>query len=297
MTRRFSRRSVLRAGAVCAVSAALGPQLPVLARETDGIPLVAGWNSHTWCGPDLPIAEAVASLPLRIAHGWDIVERRWLAYAPNTPINTIGMLRHGQPLLLNMNQDATWSQPTYRGALPEALELPVGWSYVGWSGLHEPVWNAFGVEPYGSVAEARRWNNDLQEWISYSPGQPAEQLFAILHPGDAVWLRMRIAGARWNPANGIIEAEAGRPTRTRRNHVLPSLFGRRADVLHRQGLRSAGRDHWRGSHVALRHTPCAFGGMNGLSMSSSRTPDCWVIITLTSPKRRSSNLPFFLKAV
>ena len=226
MTRRFSRRSLLRAGAVCAVSAALGPQLPVLARETDGIPLVAGWNSHTWCGPDLPIADAVASLPLRIAHGWDIVERLWSAYAPNTPINTIGVLRHGQPLLLNMIQDATWSQPTYRGALPEALELPVGWSYVGWSGLHEPVWNAFGVEPYGSVAEARRWNSDLQEWISYSPGQPAEQLFAILHPGDAVWLRMRIAGARWNPANGIIEADqATRLVPGEITYYHPSLAG------------------------------------------------------------------------
>ncbi len=226
MTRRFSRRSLLRAGAVCAVSAALGPQLSVLARETDGIPLVAGWNSHTWCGPDRPIADAVASLPLRIAYGWDIVERRWMAYAPNTPINTIGMLRHGQPLLLNMNQDATWSQPTYRGALPEAPELPVGWSYVGWSGLHEPVWNALGVEPYGSVAEARRWNSDLQEWISYSPGQPAEQLFAILHPGDAVWLRMRVAGGRWNPANGIIEADrAARLVPGEITYYHPSLAG------------------------------------------------------------------------
>ena len=226
MTRRFSRRRLLRACAVSAVSAALGPQAPALARETDGIPLIAGWNSQTWCGPDRPIGEAVASLPLRIAYGWEIVEGRWLAYAPNTPINTIGTLRHGQPLLLNMNQDTSWSQPTYRGALPEALELPVGWSYVGWSGLHEPVWSAFGVEPYGSVAEARRWNSDLQEWISYSPGQPAEQLFAVLHPGDAVWLRMRVAGGRWNPANGIIEADrAARLVRGEITYYHPSLAG------------------------------------------------------------------------
>ena len=102
MSRRFSRRSVLRAGAVLAVGAALGPAMPLLAREAESIPLVAGLNTHTWCGPDMAIAEATAGLPLRIAYGWDIGERRWLAYAPNTPIDSIGVLRHGQPLMLMM---------------------------------------------------------------------------------------------------------------------------------------------------------------------------------------------------
>ena len=226
MTRRFSRRSLLRAGAACALTAAVGPGIPALARETDGIALVAGWNSHSWCGPDLPIAEATASLPLRIAYGWDIVEQRWLAYAPGTSINTIGVLRHGQPLWLHLIEDAHWSQPAFRGALPEPVELPVGWSYVGWSGVHQPVWDAFGVEEFASVSEARRWNTDLQEWISYSPGQPAEQLFAVLHPGNAVWLQMRVAGARWNPANGIIEADrASRVVPGEITYYHPSLAG------------------------------------------------------------------------
>ena len=226
MTRRFSRRSLLRAGAVCALSAALGWQLPTQARETDGIPLVAGWNAQTWCGPDTPIAEATASLPLRIAHAWDIAEQRWLAYAPDTPIDTIGVLRHGQPLLMQMNADANWRQPNFRGALPEAVELPVGWSFVGWSGLDEPVWTAFGEDPFGAVAEARRWNSELQEWISYTPGQSAEQLFAVLHPGDAIWLRMRVAGARWNPASGIAPADrAARLVPGEITYYHPSLAG------------------------------------------------------------------------
>ena len=198
MTRRFSRRTLMRAsavGAVGAIAASLGPQLPTKARETNEIPLVTGWNTHTWCGPDTPIHEAVSSLPLRIAHSWDIEGQRWMSYAPDTPVDTIGVLEHGQPLLLQINSDAVWRQPQFRGPLPEPPELPVGWSFVGWSGLHEPVWTALGTEPFGPVAEALRWNSEYQQWISYEPGEAAQQLFAVLHPGDAIWLRMRVAGA------------------------------------------------------------------------------------------------------
>ena len=226
MRRRFTRRSILRAGAVLAVGAALGPGFPAVARETDSIALVAGLNTHTWCGPDMAIAEATAGLPLRIAYGWDIAERRWLAYAPNTPIDSIGVLRHGQPLMLMMNAEANWSQPRYRGALPEAVELPVGWSFVGWSGLNEPVWTAFGEEPLGPVAEVRRWNADYQEWITYTPGQSAEQLFAVLRPGNAVWLRMRVGGARWNPAGGVTDPDrAARLVEGEITYYHPSLAG------------------------------------------------------------------------
>ena len=226
MSRRISRRTLMRASAVGALTAALGPQVPSLARETDEIPLVAGWNGRTWCGPDTPIDEAVNSLPLKIAHGWDIEEQQWLSFAPNTPINTIGVLRHGQPLLLQMNSDASWRQPRFRGPLPEQVELPVGWSFVGWSGLHEPVWTTLGTEPFGPVAHALRFNVDLQQWISYEPGQPAQQLFAVLHPADAVWLRMRVAGARWNPAAGIIPADlASRVVPGEITYYHPSLAG------------------------------------------------------------------------
>ena len=226
MRRRFSRRSILRAGAVLAVGAALGRGLPVLGREIDSIPLVAGLNVHTWCGPEMPVAEATSGLPLRIAYGWDLAERRWLAYAPSTPIDSIGLLRHGQPLLLLMNAEGDWPQPRHRGALPESVELPVGWSLIGWSGLNEPVWTAFGEDSLGSVAEVRRWNTDYQQWITYVPGQPAEQLFAVLRPGDAVWVKMRIAGARWNPAGGMIEPDrAARLVEGEITYYHPSLAG------------------------------------------------------------------------
>lgn len=226
MTRRLSRRQLLRAGAVLAVGATLGPTMPSLAREADSIPLVAGMNTHSWCGPDTPIAEATAGLPLRIAYGWDVADRRWLAYAPQTPIDSIGVLQHGQPLMLMMSADASWRQPLFRGAMPEPVELPVGWSFLGWSGLRETVWGAFGQESLGSVAEARRWNTELQEWIAYSPGQSAEELFAVLHPGDAVWVRMRIGGARWNPAGGVIEPDrAARLVQGEITYYHPSLAG------------------------------------------------------------------------
>ncbi len=224
--RRFSRRALLRAGAVCAVTAALGPQLPALARETDGIALVAGWNSATWCGPDTPIADAVRSLPLRRALGWNVAGGRWTGYAPNTPINSIGTLRHGQPLWMELQSDATWRQPSYRGPLPEPTELPVGWSYIGWSGLRETVWTAFGVDPYGPVAEVWRWNTEYQQWISYVPGESAQQLFAVLHPGNAVWVRTRVGSARWNPASGIVQADlASRVVPGEITYYHPSLAG------------------------------------------------------------------------
>ncbi|MYD53856.1 MAG: hypothetical protein F4W96_06075 [Chloroflexi bacterium] len=226
MRRRFSRRKLLRAGVALAVGAAIGPGFPTQARETDSIPLVAGLNTHSWCGPDTPIAEATAGLPLQVAYGWGISERRWLAYAPGTPVNTIGLLRHGQPLMLQMTADADWRQPRFGGAMPEPVELPVGWSFLGWSGLHETVWTAFGQRPLGSVAEARRWNTELQEWIGYTPGQSAEHWFAVLHPGDAVWVRMRIAGARWNPAAGVVEPDrAARLVPGEITYYHPSLAG------------------------------------------------------------------------
>ena len=226
MNRRVSRRSLLRAGVFLALGAAVGPVVPSFARETDSIPLLAGLNTHTWCGPDTPVAEATAGLPLRIAHGWDIAERRWLAYAPGTLIDTIGVLRHGQPLMLHLSADVAWRQPTFRGALPEAVQLPVGWSFVGWSGLRETVWGTFGEDSFGPVAEVRRWNTDVQQWISYVPGESAQELFAVLHPADAVWLRMRVAGARWNPTSGIAPADlASRVVPGEITYYHPSLAG------------------------------------------------------------------------
>ena len=231
MSRRFSRRRLLQGTAALAVGAALGdfssaPTPPVRARESAGLELSAGWNAATWCGPDTPIADAAAALPLRIAHAWDNNTRHWTAYAPRTPVNTIGTLQHGQPLWLELSAAAFWPQPPTAGALPAPQELPVGWSFLGWAGLHEPVWTAFGEDPWGAVAEARRWNTELQQWLSYTPGESAQQLFAVLHPGDAVWVRLRVAGARWNPADGIVEGDlAARVVPGEITYYHPSLAG------------------------------------------------------------------------
>lgn len=227
-SRKLGRREFLRgvAGAAGIAAATVAGVESVQGRETRSISLTAGWNSHTWCGPDLPPQDAFARLPLRIALSWDIPERRWLAYAPNATIDTIGVLRHGQPVWMQLESDAQWSQPFAPNSLPQAIELPAGWSYIGWSGLNQPVWTAFGEDPWGPVAEARRWNPSLGQWLEYVPGQSAQQLFAILHPGDAVWVKMRIGGARWNPASGIAAADfAARVVPGEITYYHPSLAG------------------------------------------------------------------------
>ncbi len=207
MTRRLTRRRLLQLSAAGALGATLAHAERGAAREADEVQLVSGWNARTWCGPDTSIVDATAALPLRIAHSWSVPEQRWTSYAPGAPINTIGTLKHGQPLWIRVDRDAIWRQPWYRGALPEPQALPIGWSFLGWSGLHEPVWTAFGEQPLGLVVEARRWNTELKRWLVYRPGQPAQQLFAVLHPGDAVWVKMRTSGARWNPAAGVVDPQ------------------------------------------------------------------------------------------
>ena len=136
----------------------------------------------------------------------------------------------------------------------------MGWSLIGWSGLNEPVWTAFGEDSLGSVAEVRRWNTDYQQWITYVPGQPAEQLFAVLRPGDAVWVRMRIAGARWNPAGGMIEPDrAARLVEGEITYYHPSLAGGPMFCTG-EGLRSAGCDGRRGGDVAVRDSTADLAG-------------------------------------
>lgn len=226
--RRLSRRALLRGMAAGALGFALGGTgfHAAQARETRSIALAEGWNAATWCGPDLDATAAFADLPLRVAHSRDVHTRRWLSYAPNTPIDTLGTLRHGQPIWMYLERPADWHQPPAPNSQPEPIELPAGWSFIGWSGLNQPVWTAFGEDPWGPVAEARRWNPEIGEWLEYIPGQSAQQLFAILHPGDAVWVRMRIGGARWNPAVGIASADfAARVVPGEITYYHPSLAG------------------------------------------------------------------------
>lgn len=228
MTRRLSRRALLRAVAGGAALLAVGAAAPprITARETRAVELVAGWNSATWCGPDTPIADALAGLPLRAAWGWEVAEQRWQGWAPGPPSPTLTELRHGQPLWFELTDAATWRQPQAAGAFPPPIELPVGWSYLGWSGLHESVWTAFGEDPWGPVVEARRWWADDQRWYAYQPGESAQQLFAVLHPGDAVWVRTRVAGATWNPASGIQPGDlASRVVPGEITYYHPSLAG------------------------------------------------------------------------
>ena len=229
MTRRYSRRSILRATTAAAIGAAgigVATSSPTVARETQSIPLVAGWNTYAWCGPEVPVAQALADLPLRFAYSWDVVNQRYLGYAPGTPINTIGRLQHGQPLWMRLSADADWTQPTFRGPLPAAQQLPIGWSFIGWSGEHQPVWVAFSEDAFGPVAEALRWSPEVGDWLSYVPGESAQQLFAVLHPGDAVWVRMRLPGATWNPVVGVVPSdEANQVVAGQATYYHPSLAG------------------------------------------------------------------------
>ena len=227
MTRRVSRRALLRAIGGGAALLAVGAAAPERseARETQEIALLEGWNAATWCGPDTATGEALAGLPLRVVWGWDVAEQGWLHWAAGAAGATLTELRHGQPLWFELSRAASWRQPA-AGAFALPLELPVGWSFLGWSGLHQPVWKAFGEDPYGPVAEALRWNAEYQRWYDYRPGQSAQQLFAVLHPGDAVWVRTRVSGASWNSAVGVRPGElAARVVQGEATYYHPSLAG------------------------------------------------------------------------
>ncbi len=229
--RRITRRALLRALGGGAALLALGaPAAPGAARETSTIDLTAGWNAAAWCGPAASIADALADLPVRAAWGWQVAEQRWLGWAPRAPQPSLTALEHGQPLWLQLSSPAAWPQPPAAAPFPEPIELPVGWSFLGWSGLHEPVWTVFGEDRWGPVAEARRWWPSSQTWYSYRPGESAQQLFAVLHPGNAVWVRTRTAGVFWNPAAGIrSDGAAPQLTPGEATYYHPSLAG---DPMH-----------------------------------------------------------------
>lgn len=203
MTRRLSRRALLRAIGGGAALLSAGAAAPTSARETQRIELAAGWNAATWCGPDSPTGEALRRLPVRAAWSWDVPAQRWLGWAPAAPDGGLSILHHGQPLWFNLRTAAIWDQPSAGAPFPAPLKLPLGWSFLGWSGLHETVWTVFGEDPFGPVVEARRWRPEDQTWHSYRPGESAKQLFAVMHPGNAVWVRTRIAGAIWNSTDGV----------------------------------------------------------------------------------------------
>ena len=228
ISRRITRRALLRAaagGAALLTVGAFGAGRAA-ARETQSIDLVEGWNAASWCGPDTPIAEALAGLAVRAAWSWEVIERRWIGWAPRLPHPTLTMLQHGQPLWLELTAAAAWQQPRAAVPYPEPIELPVGWSFLGWSGLHEAVWTVFGEDPLGPVVEARRWWPQDQRWYAYEPGQSAQQLFSVLHPGNAVLVRTRVAGAVWNPASGVRAGEfSRRVVRGEATYYHPSLAG------------------------------------------------------------------------
>ena len=236
MRRRLTRRALLgetlRAAGGAAALLALGAagSEPLAARETREIALLAGWNAAAWCGPDMPTGDALAGLPLEAAWGWDVAEQRWLVWANNSAGGIAGAtlteLRHGQPLWFELSRAAVWRQPAATSAFPPPVELPVGWSFLGWAGLHEPVWTAFGEDPWGPVEAVYRWNAEEQRWYDYVPGESAQQLFAVLHPGDAVWVRTRVAGASWNPALGLRPGDlASRVVPGEITYYHPSLAG------------------------------------------------------------------------
>ena len=211
------RRALLRRGMMAAVGAtALGvvgaggaglrPALEPASRVEAGgqvLNLVQGWNSVPWSGGPTPPVEAFAGLPLESAWLRENASKSWRVYRPGQPGNDLEQLTQGSALWVLLTSDAIWQQPPVPVAVPADVPLEVGWSFVSWLGAEATVWEVLGETTESPVANALRWNAPGQQFYSFRPGNSAEELFAILHPGDALWLQMEVGGVFWNPIRGL----------------------------------------------------------------------------------------------
>ena len=229
------RRVLLRRGMMAAAGAtALGvvgvggeglwPALEPASRVEAGgqvLNLVQGWNSVSWHGGTTPSAEAFAGLPLESAWLRENASKSWLVYRPGQPGNDLEQLTQGSALWVMLASDAIWQQPLVPVAVPADVPLEVGWSFVSWLGSEATVWDVLGETTESPVTNALRWNAPGQQFYSFRPGNSAEELFAILHPGDALWLQMEVGGVFWNPIRGLSSAP-----------VAPGLVAGEATWLH-----------------------------------------------------------------
>ena len=157
-----------------------------------------------WLGPAAPASEALAGLPLKAAYRWNAEESRWHSYRPGAPANDLETIEHATPVWLLLDDAATWHQPPLPRELPADVALPVGWSFVSWLASDLAVWVVFGESSESPVSRVARWNAETQQFALYRPGTSAVEEFAILHPGDALWVLTNSPGVVWNPVIGIV---------------------------------------------------------------------------------------------
>lgn len=168
--------------------------------------LVEGWNAVPWVGGPTPAAEAFAGLPLEGAWLRENASRRWQVYRPGQPGNDLEQVTQGAALWLLLSSAAAWGQPPVPVAVPEDVPLAAGWSYVSWLGGESAVWVVLGETTESPVASALRWNAPGQRFYTFRPGSSAEELFAILHTADVLWLQLEVGGVFWSPIRGLSSA-------------------------------------------------------------------------------------------
>ncbi len=167
------------------------------------VPLTQGWNSAVWWGASTPSAEAFADIPAHVVFAWHTADRRWLPFTPNGPFDDLASVEHAQPLWLYLTADATWTQGPVAVGRAEPVMLPRGWSLVSWVGDQSPVWDVLGNDFDSPIRQAQRWNASERRYISFHPGFSADQLFAVLHPGDALWVDSIASTLEWSPITGL----------------------------------------------------------------------------------------------
>lgn len=168
------------------------------------IALVRGWNAEPWLGAAAPVSEAFAELPLKAAYRWNAEESRWHSYRPGAPASDLETIEYATPVWLLLDDAATWQQPPLPLELPADVALPVGWSFVSWLASDLAVWVVFGETSESPVSRVARWNAETQRFALYRPGTSAVEEFAILHPGDALWVLTNSPGVVWNPVIGMV---------------------------------------------------------------------------------------------
>jgi hypothetical protein len=167
------------------------------------VALTVGWNSVVWLGEPTPSAQAFAEIPARVVFGWHVADRRWMPFTPNGPFDELATVAYAQPLWLYMTADALWTQEPPAAGPATPILLPRGWSFLSWVGDQSPVWDVFGTDLNGPVRHAQRWNPAERRYISFRPGFAADQLFAVLHPGDAFWVDSVVSDLEWSPVGGL----------------------------------------------------------------------------------------------
>ena len=169
---------------------------------SDPPPLLrAGFTAAAWLGPDLPIAEALASLGDRVqsVFRFDAPAQAWSAYRPGlAALSDLDVLhpRDVLWLVLSPGPDVLWVQPEAPPAdgPTDVARLEAGHNFVRWSG--GPIGVADGLASIEDVLQsAFRWDPRAHRYETVFPRLPGATP-APLHRGDVLWLRLS-APADW----------------------------------------------------------------------------------------------------